>query len=83
MDQIAAITKLQKCLDAIRISDNYAELQDLITELHFAYETFRFGRDVPALSDQRTLWDVAYYLLTALTNPRRRSRIAEDQVQDG
>lgn len=83
MDQIASIAKLKKCLDAIKISHNYAELQNLITELHFAYESFRFRKDVPTLSDQRTLWDASYYLLTALTNPRRRSRVADADVQDG
>lgn len=83
MDQIASVEKLKKCLDAIKISDTYTDLQNLITELHFAYESYRFKRDVPGLSDQRTLWDTAYYLLTALTNPRRRSRIDDADLQDG
>ncbi len=83
MDQIASVEKLKKCLDAIKISDTYTDLQNLITELHFAYESYRFKRDVPGLSDQRTLWDTAYYLLTALTNPRRRSRMPSSDVQDG
>lgn len=83
MDQIASIEKLKKSLDAIKLSDDYTELQNLITELHFAYESFRFSKAVPALSDLRTLWDAAYYLLTALTNPRRRSKMTDADVQDG
>ena len=83
MEQIASVEKLQQCLDAVRISDDYSELQDLITELHFACEQFRFGREVPLLSDERTLWDTAYYLLTVLTNPQRRSKIADRHAEDG
>lgn len=83
MDQIASIERLQQCLNAIRISDDYHYLQNLITELHFAYEVFRFKGELPVLSDQRTLWDATYYLLTALTNPRRQFKIAQDHLDDG
>jgi len=83
MEQIASIEKLRKSLDVIQFTDDYPGLQNLITELHFAYELFRFRQDVPALSDQRTLWDVAYYLLTALTNPERRARLGDADTEDG
>ena len=47
MDKIASLEKLHQGLSAIGITDDYTKLQDLITELHFAYEEFRFKKDLP------------------------------------
>jgi helicase len=83
MEQIVALKKLERSLERIRLCENYITLQDLITELHFAYEVSRLGRDAPEPSDLRTLWDAAYYLLTALNNPRRAASLGEEQVSEG
>lgn len=83
MDKIASIEKLRQGLSAIGITDDYTQIQDLITELHFAYEEFRFKRDVPPLSDREVLWNVAYYLITALSYSGRRESLPGLVVEDG
>ena len=83
MDKIASIEKLQQGLGAIGIADDYTQVQDLITELHFAYEEFRFKQDLPSLTDQGVLWNVAYYLITALSYSGRQNRLPSSVVEDG
>jgi helicase len=83
MEQIASLEKLREALAAIRLTDDYVALQNLITELHFAYQAYRFGRALPSVAEEDTLWKAAYYLLTALTNPHRRSRTSPAAVHDG
>ena len=83
MDKIASIEKLQQGLSAIGITDDYTQVQDLITELHFAYEEFRFKQDLPTVADQGILWNVAYYLITALSYSGRQARLPSSVIEDG
>jgi helicase len=83
MEKIASLKKLKDRLEAINLSENYENVQDLITELHFAYESFRLGRTLPSISDERTLWDIAYYLLTALTNSQRKKVVNLEAQEEG
>ena len=83
MDQIASIDKLRQSLEGVNITESYESLQELITELHFSYQSYIFAQSVPELSDQRTLWDVAFYLLTALTNSVKAQALPENEVKDG
>lgn len=83
MDKIASIEKLQQGLGAIGIADDYTQVQDLITELHCAYEEFRFKQDLPPVEDQGVLWNVAYYLLTALSYSGQQARLPSSVIEDG
>lgn len=83
MEQIASLTKLQECLNRVRESADYVHLQDLITELHFSYEIYRFKKEINEPQDLETLVNVAYYLIGAFTNPIRRNSIAPSTIEDG
>ena len=85
MEQIASLEKLQQSLSRIRKSDDYAHLQDLITELHFTYEVYRFKKEFDELNteDLQTLINVAYYLIGAFTNPIRSQSIDPLTIEDG
>jgi superfamily II DNA/RNA helicase len=83
MEQIASLEKLKKHLSIIHLSDDYVSIQNLITELHFSYENFRFEKSVPDLSEQRVLWKSAHYLFTALTNPLIAASLSDTSLQDG
>ncbi|MFC2053158.1 DEAD/DEAH box helicase [Chloroflexota bacterium] len=83
MEQIASIEKLRQSLDRLNLTEDFSTFQDLITELHFVYQSYVFNQRVPELSDQRTLWDVAYYLLTALTNRVKTQDLPESDIKDG
>lgn len=83
MEQIASLDKLQQCLNRIRKSNDYLYLQDLITELHFAYEVYRFKGTIPEPKDLQTLVNVAYYLIGAFTNPVRVKSIEPSMIEDG
>lgn len=84
MEQIASLEKLRANLRSINLADDYSSVQDLITELHFAYECFRLGANHSvSAADQRLLWDAAYYLLTALTLPLREDHLSPLQKEEG
>lgn len=83
MEQIASLNKLQECLNRVRESGDYVHLQDLITELHFSYEVYRFKKELNEPQDLETLVNVAYYLIGAFTNPIHRNSITPSTIEDG
>lgn len=83
MEQIAAIKKLENSLRAIELSESCTYIQDLITELHFAYQRFCLKHEVLFLSDQKTLWLAAHYLLTALVNSWHKTHLSEVNIEEG
>lgn len=83
MEQIASLDKLRECLYRIRKSGDYQYLQDLITELHFIYELYRFKKSIEEPKDLQTLINVAYYLIGAFSNPINTSKIISSVIEDG